>query len=297
MTYPYKKSAFTLVELLVVMAIIGVLAGLLLPAVQQVREAARRTECSNNIRQVGLALHMHHDSLRHLPSGWEVAVTSGSPLSIYDEEGLPGWGWASKILPFIEQSNLQKSIDFDLPIDDPQYNNLRTTVISIYQCPSDASPDVMPWDFLEKDGDDDIHDGILVSRGNYSGVFGNFAIEDNPGQGNGLFYQNSCLRFKNVTDGLSNTLMIGERVATKGTVTWFGVDPHIEVGAARIVGTCERLPNNPGGHFEDFGSAHPSGANFLSADGAVRWVSKIIDGPTYQGLATRNGGEVISVFE
>lgn len=298
MTYPYQKSAFTLVELLVVIAIIGVLAGLLLPAVQQVREAARRTECSNNIRQVGLALHMHHDSLRRLPSGWEVAVTSGSPLAIYDEDGLPGWGWASRILPFIEQSNLQKTIDYTLPIDHENYDSLRTTVISIYQCPSDPSPDVMEWAFLAGDDHDDhAHEGVMVSRCNYSGVFGNLEIEEFPTMGNGLFYQNSRLRFKDVTDGLSNTLMVGERLATTGTVTWIGVDPHIEEGAARVVGTCDHLPNDSDGHFEDFRSAHPTGANFLSADGSVRLIANFIDKPTYQGMATRSGGEIINVFD
>jgi prepilin-type N-terminal cleavage/methylation domain-containing protein len=298
MKYRYRKSAFTLVELLVVIAIIGVLAGLLLPAVQQVREAARRTECSNNLRQIGLALHMHHESMRRLPSGWEAAITSGKPLSLYDEDGLPGWAWGARILPFIEQANLQKTIDFTLPIDDASFDRLRTTVIPIYQCPSDPSPEVMEWAFLEGEGHEGhAHEGVMVSRGNYSGVFGNLEIEDHPADGNGLFYQNSRSRFKDITDGLSNTLMVGERLATTGTVTWFGVDPHIEKGAARIVGTCDHLPNDAGGHFDDFRSAHPAGANFLSADGSVRLISDFIDQPTYQGMATRSGGEVINVFD
>ncbi len=306
-----KRSGFTLVELLVVIAIIGVLTGLLLPAVQQVRETARRTECSNNMRQIGLALHMYHDSVRRLPPGWEVFqdTVPPTPFSAFDEtDGMPGWGWAARILPHLEQSNLERQIDYRMPIDDESFQTLRTKVIPVYQCPSDPAPSIMEWGFLEEhdhDHDhgwqafsvDDGHDGEMVSRCNYSGVFGNLEIATNRDAGNGIFYQNSKTRFRDITDGLSNTLMVGERLGTAGTVTWVGVDPHLEEPEARVVGTCDHLPNDPGGHFEDFRSAHPSGANFLSADGSVRLIADFIDETTYQGLATRSGREIISVFE
>ncbi len=317
------RNGFTLVELLVVIAIIGILVGLLLPAVQQVRESARRTECSNNMRQVGLALHMYHGSLRTLPPGWEVEVAfPASPTPFIptptlfhdtddeDFDGAPGWGWAARILPFLEQSNLEREIDYTMPLDDEAFEEVRMHVIPIYQCPSDPSPGLMEWGYLLEDhdhpggdtggdphDDHDGHDGEMVSRCNYSGVFGNLEIADDPDAGNGVFFLNSQVRFKHVTDGLSNTLMVGERLATTGTVTWVGVDPHIEEPEARIVGTCDHLPNDRDGHFEDFRSAHPIGANFVMADGSVRLMSDFVDVETYQGMATRGGREIIDFFQ
>ncbi len=312
---------FTLVELLVVIAIIGILVGLLLPAVQQVREAARRTECSNNIRQIGLALHMHHDTLRRLPTGWEVyddimSPGPGFPGMPFDdddhEEGLPGWGWATKVLPYLEQGNLYKEFDFSLDADNEEFEETREHVIATFLCPSDPSPEVMLWDWLDEEFEHDHDDGgepfmhdtephhedLMVSRCNYSGVFGSIEIEGNERNGNGLFFENSNVRFRDITDGLSNTLMCGERLATRGTVTWVGADPHIEEGAARIVGVTDHLPNNRDhAHFEDFASAHTVGAMFLSADGSVRLLPNFIDEEVYRGLSTRSGQEVISVWE
>ena len=111
--------------------------------------------------------------------------------------------------------------------------------------------------------------------------------------GEGIFFENSKTRFRGITDGLSNTLMCGERLATRGTVTWVGADPHIEEGAARIVGTTDHILNDSeNGHFEDFASAHPQGANFLVADGSVQYITNSIDLNLYQSLSTRSGGEV-----
>ncbi|MGI9519722.1 MAG: DUF1559 domain-containing protein [Pirellulaceae bacterium] len=308
------QSGFTLVELLVVIAIIGILVGMLLPAVQQVREAARRTECSNNIRQIGLALHMHHESLRRLPVGWEVDdELAAFPAGTVPESGLPGWAWATKILPYLEQGNLYKEFDFSLAADDEAFEATREYVISTFLCPSDPSPDVMLWDWLAEEFEHDhdsggepfiLHDppephtDLMVSRCNYSGVFGSIEIEGNERNGNGLFFENSDVRFRDITDGLSNTLMCGERLATRGTVTWVGADPHIEEGAARIVGVTDHLPNDTEhAHFEDFASAHTVGAMFLSADGSVRLLPNFIDEEIFRGLASRSGQEIIGLWE
>lgn len=301
-----NRRGFTLIELLVVIAIIGILMALLLPAVQQVREAARRTQCLNNQRQIGLALHNFESAHRHLPAGWEVDEFGLLP----ENDALPGWGWAAKILPQIEQGNAYNELDFRTALDEENYDAIREHIIPSFQCPSDPSPQIMEWDWIaegfdhdhdddhgfhDDDDDDHDHEDLMVSRANYSGVFGSLEIEDNEANGNGMFYQNSYMRFRSVTDGLSNTLMCGERLATRGTVTWIGADPHIEEGAARIVGCTDHILNDwQDGHFEDFASAHPTGANFLAADGSTRFISENIDLTLYQALSTRSGGEVAS---
>lgn len=306
--YPFSsRQAFTLVELLVVMAIIGTLVGLLLPAVQQVRESARRTECSNNIRQIGIALHSYHSSMRRLPVGWEVEDAMGSGFAA-EEIGLPGWAWATRVLPYLEEGNLYQTFDFSLDADDELFQATREHVIPTFICPSDPSDELMTWAWIDPvfeeghdhdhDGHDHGHDDLLVSRCNYSGVFGSNEIEGNETNGNGLFFENSRIRFKDIRDGLSNTLMCGERLATRGTVTWVAADPHIDHGPARVVGVTDHLPNDEAsGHFEDFASAHPQGALFLSADGSVRLMPDSIDEVIYRALSTRNGGEVTGVWE
>lgn len=301
------RRAFTLIELLVVIAIIGILVSLLLPAVQQVREAARRTQCSNNIRQLGLALHSFESAHRHLPSGWQV---DEEVMPFSDEAGAPGWGWATRIMPYMEQNNAYNQFDFSEHVDEMDFDSLRVHVIPTFLCPSDPSPEVMQWEWIAEefehdhdhgfafvhDDDDHDHEDLMVSRCNYSGVFGILEIEGNEELGEGVFYQNSKTRFQEIRDGLSNTLMCGERLGTRGTVTWIGADPHIEEGAARIVGTTDHILNDSeNGHFEDFASAHPQGANFLVADGSTHFVTEYIDLNLYQALSTRAGGEVANI--
>ena len=135
-----------------------------------------------------------------------------------------------------------------------------------------------------------------VARANYSGVFGTTVIESNPSAGNGVFCQNSRIRFADVPDGLSNTLLLGERASRRaasweGSATWVGAVPGAHRGMARVVGRADRVPNDVLGDFSDFGSWHPFGANFVMADGSVRMISDEIEQATYHALATRAGGE------
>ena len=293
------NRGFTLVELLVVIAIIGILVGLLLPAVQAAREAARRMQCTNNIRQLGLAIHNYESANRRLPSGW---IANNA-------DGEPGWGWAAALLPFMEQSNLHTQIDFRLPIEDPLHAQVRVTVIPTFLCPSDSGPNV--FEIAAGDGHahdhDHGHDAVAMenidagpeklfqlSKSNLVGMFGTFELEDAPYNGNGVFYGNSRIKFRDVTDGLSNTFIVGERNSRLGNSLWQGnireaAEPH-----ARILGVADHGPNAADAHFEDFSSYHTAGANFMRADVSVTFVSDAIDLRVYQAMATRAGGEAVT---
>lgn len=286
-----KTLGFTLVELLVVIAIIGILVGLLLPAVQAAREAARRMQCANNLKQMGLAIHNYESTYKRLPSGFAANQTTGSP----------GWGWGSALLAYMESTNTYNEIDFRIPIDDPSHAQIRTTVISTYLCPSDIGEPL--FDITHGDDHEDAEVTKLdidyggqvlfkIAKSNYAAMFGTFELEDSPYRGDGMFFGNSKTRFADVTDGLSNTLMKGERSSRLGKCIWQGniqeaAEPH-----ARILGVADHTPNHKSGHFEDFSSFHPAGVNFLKADSSVAFYSENIDLITYQAMSTRAGGEV-----
>lgn len=296
-------SGFTLVELLVVIAIIGILIALLLPAVQAAREAARRTQCHNNLKQIGLAIHNYNDTLKTLPPGWLADV----PL------GEPGWGILAYTLPFMEYGNVHDQIDFNSGIGEEINEDVRLTQIPIFKCPSDLPNDVMELGHLpdhdhdhdhfsslqfHDDDDDDHHhhdEPVFVSKGNYSGVFGDTEIDESPANGRGLFYYRSRHRLADIHDGLSNTFLMGERNIALGPVTWVGVYHDADAPFARHLGSCDHVPNSPVGHFEDFRSYHPQGANFLMGDGSVHLIPETIDVAVYQGLSTRNNGETVSL--
>ncbi|MBP88844.1 MAG: prepilin-type cleavage/methylation domain-containing protein, partial [Planctomycetaceae bacterium] len=188
------RLGFTLIELLAVITIIGIMIALLLPAVQQTREAARRTSCKNNLKQIGLALQLYHDTWQTLPPGW---LARDPATGRADPEGEPGWGWAARILPFLEQDPLfNQLVHLELPITDPQNDWARATVLSVYLCPTDSHNH--QW-VLE-----DESTGVPITElptSNYAGVFGTFDIEDNPGRGDGVFFFQSRVRVADIHDG------------------------------------------------------------------------------------------------
>ena len=302
--YQNKNAAFTLVELLVVIAIIGILIGMLLPAVQAVREAARRTQCANNCRQIGLAALNHESAAMKFPSGWAIGVEN-DPLAE------PGWGWGAQLLPYMEQSNVSDRIDFTVAIDDPVHSAIIQSEMNVFLCPSDPADSVLNLDshvegsdhddddhakLLPDDDDDhdDDHDHgeLLVSRNNYSGCFGNIEIEDAPLDGNGIMYANSKITFGAITDGSSNTLMFGERTNELGTISWAGMVPEVDEPFARVVGITDHTPNHSAMHFDDFRSHHTGGINATYGDCSTHFISDSIDFEAYQALGSRNGGEV-----
>ncbi|WP_417382345.1 DUF1559 domain-containing protein [Gimesia sp.] len=289
------RRGFTLIELLVVIAIIAILIALLLPAVQQAREAARRSTCKNNLKQIGLALHNYHETHSVLPSGW-IGVQPGVGPNV--EYG-SGWGWGTMILPFMDQSALYKQINFNLDINDSaQTPGLIDIVMPAYRCPSDPADNTFE---LEEEGSP----GTVLARlatANYIGVFGSEELDDcetvAPGtncQSSGLFYQNSNTRFRDITDGTSQTLFVGERRtdATAGWYsTWVGAVPEGEETFSRVLGATDHVPNDPAAHFDDFSSHHTGGAQFLFGDGRVRFISENIDKNVYQSLSSIRGGEL-----
>lgn len=291
-----SSTGFTLIELLVVIAIIAVLIGMLIPAVQQAREAARRTQCKSQLRQIGLAIHNYHDIFQAIPPGW-IGVTSNQ----VDIQGTNGWSWAARLLPHLEQTALYNSIDFNSPVGSPTNSAPRTRPLAIFRCPSDIGP--QSWTINTAGTSTPL---TVVSSASYSGVFGNDEIEECDGLAvgapcgsDGLFFLNSLVRFADITDGLSNTLMVGERLTRPNhgwLYTWTGVISGGENPIVRILGDTDITPNRDLIHMDEFASDHTGGAQFVMGDGAVRFISNSIDLNLYRSLASRAGGEPAGEF-
>ncbi|RLS52497.1 MAG: DUF1559 domain-containing protein [Planctomycetota bacterium] len=302
-----RRRGFTLIELLVVIAIIAVLIALLLPAVQQAREAARRTQCKNNLKQIGLALHNYHEQSRVFPPGW-IAVDGTTGL-MSAHAGGSGAGWGLMILPQLDQSPLYNRFNLNVPIHDPANTQLITTSIPAYLCPSDAG--TAPKWSIEEEGSP----GTILAElatANYVAAFGTDELdgcENAPGtapvlangqcRGNGVSYHNSRTGIRDLTDGTTSTLMVGER-KTRADLgwwsTWVGMVPEGEEAFQRVMGSIDHTPNHPSAHLDDFSSYHVGGTQFLMADGHVRFISENIDVGLYQALGTIQGGEVVGEF-
>ncbi|MDR1491891.1 MAG: DUF1559 domain-containing protein [Planctomycetaceae bacterium] len=298
--------AFTLVELLVVIAIIGVLIALLLPAVQAAREAARRMQCTNNMRQFGIALHNYHDTFNRLPAAW-FGYESGTnrPYAL----GNPGWSWAASILPYVEQGNVQNNlVHFDKPVSDPENEQARQTALRLFRCPSDSGNTnftIEEFEALheheeeEEEHDDSGLDDMVFATANYVASFGTAdteEAEDCPAgtlfKTDGAFYHNSCLGLQAFTDGLSNTFFIGERASRIGKSTWVGMPAGDGCFPSLLVGTThDAFCKQDGGSSHGFSSEHHGGANFTFGDGSVHFLSETISVGILRALSTRNGGE------
>ena len=299
----HRPLGFTLIELLVVIAIIAILIGLLLPAVQKVREAAARMSCSNNLKQIGLGLHNYESTFGKLPPGY----TSGTATVDGDNLG-PGWGWATYLLPYIEQENLYRQINLNLDIIHSSNSVARTTVLRAYRCPSDA-PKADKFDVVSDTG------GVLcqLAFANYVGCGGTYEVSGFPDTNTGIAMRNFGYRLTDVKDGTSNTIFVTERQSKFSPMTsWVGavtgaINPPLnpaledELGQTFILtqtGEIDeaRTPNNPFGHVEDASSRHIGGVNAVFGDGSVRFIRNTIAPYQWVGLGTRNGGEVLGDF-
>jgi len=318
-----KKSAFTLVELLVVIAIIGILVGLLLPAVQAAREAARPIQCANNIKQLALALHNHHDAHGGFPSGGWGFYWTGDPDRGTGKQQ-PG-SWAFSILPFIEQQSV-----FMLA-SDGQPNTITTqqmagaakmcsTPLGAFICPTRAAtlynralvvavPGGHAWnadpvpqtnrsDYAVNGGDNYVAwgEGPVVSDG-FAGL--GFL---NMTQSNGICHQRSKVRLADVIDGTSFTYLVGEKYLDSGAYTsgfdwgddhslFMGNDADVHRWTARTPMQDRRGISK----FQRFGSAHSSGCQVGLCDGSVRHISYSIDGALHGNLGNRNDGQVATI--
>lgn len=289
------RLAFTLIELLVVIAIIGVLLSLTLVAVQRAREAANRTRCQSNMRQIGLALQQYHDAHGLFPPG--VSVRNG-------KDPYPFMSWNTRLLPYLEQSGMWRTAQsaFDQQkffLINPPHVGL-STLMPVYGCPSDGRT----LDVANPGG------SIRVAFTSYLGVEGTDQFRRD-----GLLYMDSSTRHADILDGASNTLFVGERPpSADGVLGWWyagwgqsqdgSCDMVLgvrEVNAADYGPGCPRGPytftpgrvNNQCDTFH-FWSLHPGGAHFLFADGSVRFLAYSAD-PIMPALATRRGGEAVSL--
>ena len=309
-----RRVGFTLIELLVVISIIGVLVSLLLPAVQAAREAARRAQCTNNLKQIGIGLHTYHDQHNTFPPGYVSAFTpaNDNPFTAQNDTG-SGWAWGTMILPQLEQSPLFNAINFNLSIHYHENDTASVTKVSNYLCPSDNTLALVP---LRNQANTATVD--TAAGGNYVGMYGVGEVGAAPGRGTGIFFRNSRVGIADITDGTTNTFMVGERSHNLSYVTWTarsiggwlfntssfegGTDTfHADAEQCWVqvlgpVGLSDgnRTPNNPRAHVEDYWSRHPGAVNFLMGDGSVRPIKDSINPMPYRALATRSGGEVLS---
>ncbi len=299
----HLRRGFTLIELLVVIAIIAVLIALLLPAVQAAREAARRAQCVNNFKQIGLSLFNYESAQQVLPPGYVSAFdASGNDIGT-------GWGWASMMLPQMEQTPVFSAINFSLNIETPANLTARLITVNSFLCPSDRVDPYWPAVSRNLLTGAPLSTICNIAPSNYVGVSG--VSEPGP-DGEGLFFRNSRVALRDITDGLSNTLAVGERSHFLGAATWTGSvtgallydgdgdmvgTPSLEFGPGMILGhTGEGA--GPGANRSEpnqFYSLHYGrGCNFLFADGHVAWLKSTMNYTTYRSLSTRNGGEVVS---
>tara|TARA_R110002111_G_scaffold1157_1_gene8176 strand:- start:37671 stop:38621 length:951 start_codon:yes stop_codon:yes gene_type:complete len=307
-----KRSAFTLIELLVVIAIIAILIALLLPAVQQAREAARRSTCKNNLKQIGLALHNYHDVFKAFPINLYGGYGDTAGVGGYTQTSR-SWGWMVAILPYIDQAPLYNECN-------PGVNTILgsghyDSIVTVFLCPSDAAPAVIPESTSYTTG------GLPVARTDYKGIMGsdwhwgaytNDVVTTPAGDSfitnNGVFVTLSYRRYQKmsyITDGTSNTTIVGESMVNEAFAANSGGPGWSWMNAASCNSSCA-IPINtynaksptsvPWDVRFSFASAHTGGAHFLLGDGAVRFLSENIDLATYRNLSSVNGGEVLGEF-
>jgi len=319
-----SRIGFTLVELMVVIAIVGIIIALLLPAVQAAREAARRSQCGNHLRNLGLAFHHHHDAHKFFPSGGWGSNWMGDPDMGFGRSQ-PG-SWMFSVLPFIEEEALfslgkSGSRQWPVPMEKKQrLGKVAATPLPIFHCPSRRAPKAYPANYTYVGAFNWFHDGGDLARNDYVGSVGSgssswsmiYATYDNQdtysgwpnaSDFNGLVFMRSEVRIRHITDGTSQTYMVGEKnvmvEAYEAAVVDNGDDEGCFAGhngdVVRSTGWGPQ-PDRAGAlFFDSWGSAHPGVFHMMFADGSVRGLSFEIEAEIHRALGTRAGGEMIDV--
>ena len=280
---------FTLIELLVVIAIISVLMALVLPAVQQVRETARKAECRNRLMRIGLALHNYEMSFEVLPPG---VLNPNGPIKSLPE----GYdvGWLLHLLPYLDQNVVYNRFDFGVGVYDKKQDEIRALALPALYCPSNVGEQ------LQISGDQK-----LVGISSFAGC-SHHTESPIDATNSGVLFLNSHIRYEDVTDGTANTLFIGEKLTETGDLGWAsgtraslrttsGLNQPSQKSAAPQTNPVQPVTLDPlmvGG----FGSHHPGGANFLMGDGSVHYISEYVDRGTFPNLGNRADGQLPGDF-
>jgi prepilin-type N-terminal cleavage/methylation domain-containing protein/prepilin-type processing-associated H-X9-DG protein len=316
-----RRVGFTLIELLVVIAIIAILIALLLPAVQQAREAARRTECRNVLKQWGLALHNYHDTNNRMTySGQAFAASMATPIA-------NNMSWYVSLLPYVDQGPLFNQFNMSVHYNHATNYPLKAQGFSLLWCASSSQAD--------RQADQESGSSVPFTQRPYTAhycgfmgvkgtipnsnppatfpITGNTTTDHGGFTSNGTMFPNTCLNFRDVTDGLSNTFMLGESsndhfsgwsrnyrawtqgasgTATGGSASYFAknVARGIQTNSGWTGGNAQRLYNDVA-----FNSPHTGGCHFLMGDGSVKFVSANIDWGLYTGAVTRSQGETTTI--
>ncbi len=291
-----KRRGFTLIELLVVIAIIAVLVAILLPAVQQAREAARASQCRNNLKQLGIALHNYHEVAFQFP-----------PMFYWDPAGnAPSWGWTVSLLPYVELPGTYNILTPDTvtlaqAMADPTRRAVAQKRIAVYRCPTDNGPDLTIQPIA----------GQMTSRSNYPAVNGTGPRTYHSNQAGMFGRRNQGVSIRDVTDGTTNALMVGERATyfSGNTVDcythWVGVcegnmDASGYKGALEVGGSTGYHINTVASvnwmYRSWFSSLHRGGSHFVLGDGSVRFVSENIDFTLYKNLSSIADGKIVGEF-
>ena len=319
-----RRGGFTLIEVLAVLAILGLLIALLLPAVHSAREAARRVQCLNNLHQMGIALHAYHEVHASFPHGLAAGMTAPGTLS-----NQPCLGWAPYLFPYLEQSQVYNALNLDLnALAFKQQSTAFRSRIDVLLCPSDT----------RRAGRESVltmseNVGLLeIAPSNYVGSSGElqvfYPLAPNrygvAARGTGVFYLNSGVRIANVADGLSSTLCLGERTSTVSRATWVGAPypatqyctveswtheicmPSFFMVLGQSSGNARDLLigapgeysiNSPGAGPDSYSSSHVGGANFLCADGSARFLKQTIQPGLLSALGSIRGGEIVDAYD
>ena len=328
-----SRRAFTLVELLAVIAIIGVLVGLLLPAVQAAREAARSTACQNNLKQIGIALNHHNDAKSFLPAGVKIPAAgyTASWVTKTTFINTPGWGWAAMILPYMEQDDLYARLRISEGIELDQVADKVGVYISGLACPSDMTgPRIFRHETTFKSAT--ANHGMtnyvamgLTKAAHLKSDGRNFPAYRTYKEGEGALAIDTRRRFKDITDGTSKTLAVSERVYQLGkerkvgtrdvslcnAAAWPGsaiADDHSAISLDTL-GTTAFFVNDPVDCRQGASSYHPGGAQMLFVDGSVRFINETIDAKpdangwdvcvidsVYERLVARKDGQVLGDY-